>query len=66
MSWILLRGLREAYTAHELRNEVVEELSLGLMGESGIEREAALPRGGGNRGIQRLGLLPMTLIVALS
>ena len=37
--------------AHELRNEVVKELSLGLVGESGTEREATLMRGGENGGI---------------
>ncbi len=38
--------------SHELRNEVVEELSPDLMSESRAERDAPLVRGGRNRGME--------------
>jgi hypothetical protein len=38
--------------AHELRNEVVEELIPDLVGENRAELDAPLVRGGRNRGME--------------
>ncbi len=38
--------------AHELRNEVVEELIPNLVGESRAELDAPLPKDGRNRGMK--------------
>jgi len=38
--------------AHELRNEVVEELIPHLVGENRAELDAPLPRDGRNRGMK--------------
>ena len=44
--------MRVFSSAHELRNEVVEELSPDLVGESGTELVALLIAGGRNRGMK--------------
>ncbi len=49
MSPVGLSASMEARKAHELRNEVVEELISNLMNESCAEREAPRVGGGRNR-----------------
>jgi hypothetical protein len=43
--------MRNDLIAHELRNEVVDELTPNLVGESRTELDVELVRGGRNRGM---------------